>query len=97
LSELTGQKSKKKSDIRATTCNPFDRKFNNPFEREKNTPVSQILSPLLPAHHGEVEISFWARYCLVLFIKVQHYFKTFWIFLHHAWARWDLQLLMLTF
>ena len=34
LSELTGQKSEIKTDIRATTCNPFERKFNNPFERK---------------------------------------------------------------
>jgi len=27
-------KERNKTDIRATTCNPFERKFNNPFERE---------------------------------------------------------------
>jgi len=38
LSELTEQKSEKKKPgcfIRATTCNPFERKLTNPFEREK--------------------------------------------------------------
>jgi len=29
---LTGQKSELKTDIRATTCNPFDRKCINPVE-----------------------------------------------------------------
>jgi len=27
-------KERNKTDIRATTCNPLERKFNNPFERE---------------------------------------------------------------
>jgi len=27
-------KERNKTDIRATTCNPFEGKFNNPFERE---------------------------------------------------------------
>ena len=27
-------KERNKTDIRATTFNPFERKFNNPFERE---------------------------------------------------------------
>ena len=27
-------KERNKTDIRATTCNPLKRKFNNPFERE---------------------------------------------------------------
>jgi hypothetical protein len=31
LSELTGRN---KTDIRATSYNPFERKFNNPFEWE---------------------------------------------------------------
>jgi hypothetical protein len=41
LSELTEQKSEikqtkewNKTDIRVTTCNPFERKFNNPYEWE---------------------------------------------------------------
>ena len=35
--ECAGQESGKKTDTRATTCNPFERKFNNPFEGEKKT------------------------------------------------------------
>ena len=33
-------KERNKTDIKATTCKPFERKFNNPFERE-----------LSPVHH----------------------------------------------
>ena len=51
LSELTEQKSGKKPGyfIRATTCNPFERE-KKPFT------ISQTLSLLPPAHHGEVEV-----------------------------------------
>jgi len=36
-------KERKKPDIRATTCNLFERKFNNPFEREKNIKIQHIV------------------------------------------------------
>jgi hypothetical protein len=45
------------------------------LRENKNSSVSQTLSPLSPAHHREVQVGFRAGYCLVLFIKVQLYFK----------------------
>jgi len=41
-------KEREKTDMRATTCNSFERKSNNPFERERKkepSSVSQTLSP----------------------------------------------------
>ena len=49
-------KEREKTDIKAATCNPFERKFNNPFERDNPSSVCQALRPLPPALHREVEV-----------------------------------------
>ena len=52
-------KEREKTDMRATTCNSFERKSNNPFEREK------IKKPLLLARHWVRPLAHQFRSCLV--------------------------------
>ena len=76
LSELTGQKSGEKTDIRATTYNPFERKCNNPFEREKKLFRQPDIKPVVPCSPQVDGSRFLSRMFLVLFIKNQRYYKS---------------------